>query len=211
MKQVRWMVMAGIALLINTIFFVVVPLLDSLWNERPAREPRRVELVQESQVVHRQPPKQEQKKVVRNLIQQMKTFRATARNSFQTQGFQMDLSLAEGGWGDGVAVAQGTDMSAMVYDPNEVDQEARILKEVPPEYPRRAYRDGVKGYVKVFLVINARGLVTETQVMQVDPPGYGFEEAALKAIRQFRFEPARLRTVPVAQKATKEFEFDLSY
>jgi periplasmic protein TonB len=51
------------------------------------------------------------------------------------------------------------------------------------------------------------GNVTQSQVVSVDPPGYGFETAALTAIRQWKFEPAKLGGYPVAQKATKEFKF----
>ncbi|NLG38824.1 MAG: energy transducer TonB, partial [Fibrobacter sp.] len=40
-----------------------------------------------------------------------------------------------------------------------------------------------------------------------EPTGYGFEEAALKAVREWKFEPAKLGSFPVSQKATKEFRF----
>ena len=43
--------------------------------------------------------------------------------------------------------------------------------------------------------------------MTLDPPGYGFEVEALKAVRQWKFSPAQLGGYPVAQKATKEFRF----
>ena len=137
----------------------------------------------------------------------------------------MDLSLATGGAGDGgVGVAGGGTgagsgfgagggggMGAEVYDPSEVDQEVRVLKEMQPTYPARARKDGVNGYVKFYLVIDARGIAADIQLLSVDPAGYGFDIEAEKALRQFRFAPAKLKDVPVAQKFTKEFVFDLGY
>ena len=66
---------------------------------------------------------------------------------------------------------------------------------------------GVAGYVKIYMVIDVYGNVTDVKVLSIDPPGYGFETEALKAIRSWKFEPAKLGHYPVAQKATKEFKF----
>ena len=124
----------------------------------------------------------------------------------RSQNFQMDLSLARGAAGDGVAVGTGS-MENVVYEAGEVDEQAQVLKEVQPTFPARAKKLGVSGYVKVMIVIDAYGEVSQANVMSLDPPGYGFENEALKAVRQWKFSPAQLGGYPVAQKATKEFRF----
>ena len=45
-------------------------------------------------------------------------------------------------------------------------------------------------------------------MLSADPPGYGFENAALKAMKEYRFRPAKLDGVPVRQRYTKEFFFE---
>jgi protein TonB len=98
-------------------------------------------------------------------------------------------------------------MENIIYEAGEVDEAAKLLKEVQPKYPERAKKMGVTGYVKVYLVIDVYGTVSQLRVLTSEPTGYGFEEAALKAVREWKFEPAKLGSFPVSQKATKEFRF----
>ncbi|MBR2306615.1 MAG: energy transducer TonB, partial [Fibrobacter sp.] len=98
-------------------------------------------------------------------------------------------------------------MENVVYEAGEVDEQAQVLKEVQPKFPERAKKLGISGYVKVMVVIDVYGDVAQANVMSLDPPGYGFENEALKAVRQWKFSPAQLGGYPVAQKATKEFRF----
>lgn len=210
MKLGRWIALAFLALLCNTLFFLVVPLLDTFFTSLPKKTEKVHEATTEVEFKHREPPKEMPKKVMRNMMQDLKTFRVASAAPGQSKGFQMDLSLANAGDGDGVAVG-GSGLANMVYDPSEVDEEARVVKEVNPIFPPRASKEGVTGFVKLYLVIDANGNVGEVQVLSVEPMGYGFETEAIKAIRQFKFAPAKIKTVPVAQKATKEFVFDLGY
>jgi len=209
----RWIVLGGAALLCNGAFFLLVPLLDTWFSQVPQKSARmNVESVTEVEWRYREPTKEIRQKEMRSIAQDLKAFRVSALVPGQASGLQMDLSLATGGDGDGDGVAVGGGgVENVVYDPTEVDEEARVIKEVQPAFPQRAIKEGVQGFVKLYLVIDAQGRVSEVQVLAVDPPGYGFEVEALKAIRQFQFTPARIKTVPVAQKATKEFVFDLGY
>ena len=133
---------------------------------------------------------------------------STSNSARSNSNFAMDLSLSRGdGSGDGVEVGAGGGMQNVVYEAGDVDEEAQALKTVNPEYPSRAKKLGIAGYVKVYMVIDVYGNVTNLKVLSVDPAGYGFETEALKAIRSWKFEPAKLGHYPVAQKATKEFKF----
>lgn len=203
----RWSVVTVVAFVLSSVLFLAVPVLNVLFfqDNLPARKsgekPREVEVLV-------QPKKQvQQQKTIRS-IQQPNSFKANFQGSPQSQmrGFQMDLSLALGDGGEGVAVGGGG-MGNAVYEAGEVDEEARMLKEVPAKYPVRAQKQGISGHVKMYLVIDTRGMVSEMQVISVDPPGYGFEQEAMAAMREWRFEPAKLNGFPVSQKATKEFHF----
>lgn len=78
-----------------------------------------------------------------------------------------------------------------------VDTLPRILRKVEPRYPVGAREGGLAGSVKVRFLVDARGRVRDTHVVQADPAGV-FEESALAAVRKWRFKPARRdgRSVP---------------
>ncbi|MDR1758969.1 MAG: energy transducer TonB [Fibrobacter sp.] len=195
-----------LAFLVNAAFFLAVPVVNALFfSQKTEKKTVTVELTETEVVV--QEKKQEQPQKVIRQISQPNRFRANqSMGNTRSRGFQMDLSLARGDFGDGVAVGGGG-LENVIYDVGEVDEDARVLKEVNPNYPDRAKKMGVSGYVKIYLVIDVYGNISQAEVIQVDPPGYGFETEALAAIRQWKFEPAKLGNLPVAQKATKEFRF----
>jgi protein TonB len=204
---VRWLLIVVLAFVVNAVFFLAIPVANVLLAGRPA--PQKAETpAQEIEVLARRPKPEVPKQVVRQ-IRQVNHFEMNAgarTNQAALKGFAMDLSLA--GEGEGVAVGGGG-MGNVVYEAGEVDEEAQELRKVLPKYPERARKHRVSGVVKVFLVIDPEGKVSEASVMSVNPPGYGFETEALAAIRQFQFVPAQVGGYPVSQKATKEFNFTL--
>lgn len=66
-----------------------------------------------------------------------------------------------------------------------------------PEYPRAARRDGIEGFVIVRLRVDETGRVVDAVVTEAVPPGV-FDEAALRAARTYRYDPAQVagRAVP---------------
>lgn len=71
----------------------------------------------------------------------------------------------------------------------------RTLERVPPVYPEQARRAGIEGTVTVNALIGRDGLVKDTRVSRSIPP---LDEAALAAVRKWRFSPARAHDKPVA-------------
>lgn len=62
---------------------------------------------------------------------------------------------------------------------------------VPPEYPPRARRRGLEGYVELEFVIRADGRVDASTIRVTDArPRNVFEDAARRAVAHWRFEPA---------------------
>jgi len=195
------------AFVLQGIIFLMLPLAHALFFDTPARERPTQEVVYELETLVKKKPQQTRQKTIRKIETPLNIQNEV---SSQQRSLQMDLSLAAADAGDGVAVGGGS-VSNVVYEPGEVDQEARVLQEVDPEFPRRAKREGISGYVKMYLVIDTQGIPTQVQVLKVEPAGYGFEKEALKALRGYRFSPAMLNDVPVRQKATKEFRFDIGF
>jgi protein TonB len=209
LKWLRIPIALVLGLLINVAFFLAVPLINALFFNREEASKKSMDVIAEVEVLVNEKPKQLEQKTIRTIVQP-NTYKlnATQRESSRPSGLQMDLSLARGeGSGDGVAVFGSGSMENIIYEAGEVDEAAKLLKEVQPKYPERAKKMGVTGYVKVYLVIDVYGTVSQLRVLTSEPTGYGFEEAALKAVREWKFEPAKLGSFPVSQKATKEFRF----
>jgi protein TonB len=80
---------------------------------------------------------------------------------------------------------------------------------VEPDYPEIARRSRVESRVILEAVIRSDGTVAEVTVLQCTRPGLGFEEEAIEAIRQWRYEPGRQNGVPVDVYFTVVVEFVL--
>ena len=78
---------------------------------------------------------------------------------------------------------------------------------VEAPYPPEAEAQKLEGRVILSIDISATGEVTRAEV--VEPAGHGFDEAALAAIRQFRFTPAEIDGKPSAVRITYAYDFVL--
>jgi len=85
-------------------------------------------------------------------------------------------------------------------------QLAHLLKSVPPVYPAFARSSHVEGDVALDAFIDANGNVTELQVVSGPPI---LRQAAIDAVRQWKYDPARLdgRPVPIHLGLTVRFRF----
>lgn len=76
----------------------------------------------------------------------------------------------------------------------------QLISGAGPLYPSEARAAGVEGEVEVRYRVTETGSVAEPEVVRAEPPGV-FEEAALTAIRQFRYRPQLQAGTPVAVPA----------
>ena len=205
-KYFRFPVAFVLSFVVSAVFFLAVPVLNALFFDKGVKAEKELDAVTEVEVLVSEKKPEVKQKVIRTIVNP-NPFKISANMGVsRSQNFQMDLSLARGAAGDGVAVGTGS-MENVVYEAGEVDEQAQVLKEIQPKFPERAKKMGISGYVKVMIVIDVYGDVAQASVMTLDPPGYGFENEALKAVRQWKFSPAHLGGYPVAQRATKEFRF----
>ncbi|HXW62157.1 MAG TPA: energy transducer TonB [Candidatus Acidoferrales bacterium] len=82
---------------------------------------------------------------------------------------------------------------------NAVEEKRKVRSRVVPEYPALAKQMNVTGKVKIETTIAADGHVLSTRVVGGSPL---LVNAALEALKQWRFEPASRDTTEVI-----EFEF----
>lgn len=94
-------------------------------------------------------------------------------------------------------------------EPPAVKKEATLLRRVEPSYPRAASRDHLEGSVEIAFTVSKDGTVKDASVIKAEPAGV-FDEAALAAVRRWRYDPEFLDGVPVdAHKQTRlDFKLD---
>lgn len=104
---------------------------------------------------------------------------------------------------------------AFAQPESEEEEERAAPVVVPPEieefveadYPEDAEAEGVEANVELELTIAADGVVTDARV--VTPAGHGFDEAALDAVRRFRFRPATRDGEPIPARIRYRYVFEL--
>lgn len=77
------------------------------------------------------------------------------------------------------------------------DTPPQRTKYVAPVYPELAKEQGVKGYVKLRVLVQRSGRIAIVRVADVEPTGYGFEKACVDAAEQWKFTPAMSNGRPV--------------
>jgi TonB family protein len=82
------------------------------------------------------------------------------------------------------------------------------VREVPPNYPREAERQGIRGWVDVEFTIAADG-TTQDVVVRNSEPQRTFDQSAVDAVKRWRFEPVVRDGAAVAQRAAMRIRFEL--
>ncbi len=92
----------------------------------------------------------------------------------------------------------------------EQDLDYRLVRRrtVEPEYPRQAYRARVEGWVNLRVTVAPNGSVEAVQVTDSKPRRV-FDESAIRAVRQWRFEPPRLAGVTTPQSGVYRISYTM--
>jgi TonB family protein len=111
------------------------------------------------------------------------------------------------GDGRGVGPGSGGGTGGGPYRPGSGITPPRLLREVKADYTEDARQRGVSGEVVLEIVVRRDGSVGDTRVLQ--GLGFGLNERALQAVRQWRFAPAERQGVPVDLFVEVSVEFRL--
>lgn len=79
---------------------------------------------------------------------------------------------------------------------------------VAPRYPRIAQRRGITGWVDISFSVLPDGSVANIEIMNADP-GKVFEDSAIEAVTDWRFEPPMEDGLPVEKRVAVRMMFDL--
>lgn len=112
-----------------------------------------------------------------------------------------------GGLGSGIDDGEGGGTGGGPYRPGSGVSPPRLLREVKAEYTEDARRRNVMGDVLLEIVVRHDGTVGTVRVLH--GLGAGLDERAIYAVRQWRFDPARRKGLPVDVLVEVAVEFTL--
>jgi TonB family protein len=105
-----------------------------------------------------------------------------------------------------VAAAQD---AAHVYQSKDGVTLPKLVKEVKPEYTQAAKDAGIQGNVILSIVVRDTGTVGDVEVTRSLDKVHGLDEAAVRAVRQWEFEPGTKDQKPVHVRVEVEMTFRL--
>src|SRR5256885_1247303 len=160
-----------------------------------------------------QPPVEEPKKPVLGEVRLAKPKVSPGRHT-QTVGepdaginLNSDDQPAAEGLNSGLAVSNNQPSAPAAPLPVGGDvKQAKLISSVPPVYPTLAKNQHVSGNVTVDALIDANGRVTTMKV--VSGPTL-LQQAAMDALKQWKYQPASLDGKPVAMHLTVTVQFRL--
>ncbi len=116
--------------------------------------------------------------------------------------FQFDLGLSQGD------SDMGLSLGMKIWNEGDVDVKPVALFRTRPVYPAKAMGKNITGRVKFKFLIDKDGMIKAVEIVEAEPPEI-FEEATVNAVRQWRFQPAKVKGMPVACWAQSSIAYDL--
>jgi len=86
------------------------------------------------------------------------------------------------------------------------DMQGKLIHTVAPIFPEAAKAEGINGVVELDVVIDEEGSVTNIAVISGDPV---LRQAAIDAVKQWRYSPTMLNGVPIPVRAEVRVTFRL--
>ncbi len=208
-----------LALGINVILFLTVPAIQILsgiqrpYTEKPERRvERQVDIWMPHEEKRQEKPIHELKTLVEPMPKLVSPLKRQLKIELSVAGASA-ASMAAGGSKGGALggtsqVGGGT--GVVDYLPGQTDTDAGFTGHPgDPDFPPRARREGVQGFVMLGFVVNEQGYAEQITILQEEPSGYGFGREATKWLRSKRFKPATLNQVPVRQKLRQAVDFKI--
>lgn len=82
------------------------------------------------------------------------------------------------------------------------------LVRMPAQYPSKAKRRNIEGFVKARLEVNVSGTVDSVEIIDAKPRGV-FERSAIRALYKYKFKPQIIDGKPQPQTVTQTLEYTL--
>jgi periplasmic protein TonB len=91
---------------------------------------------------------------------------------------------------------------------HEVDEKPMSLAALKPDYPFKAKRMGIEGFVTVQFLVNREGRTQDLRIVAAEPAGV-FDQAVTKTVPRWRFKPGKKAGQPVDTWVEMTIRFEL--
>lgn len=127
------------------------------------------------------------------------------------QDFGSGVAFGSGGFGPAVGGGGGfgSDAATLVKDAASINRPPRVLMKGNVDYPSEARQRSISGFVSLKILVAINGVAETVQVEESEPRGY-FEQAAIKSVKTWRFEPAMVKGQIVAAWTSQKIKFELN-
>lgn len=116
--------------------------------------------------------------------------------------FQFDMGLSAGDGGPGL------DLGMKIWNEGDVDVKPMPLFRTRPVYPPAAMGKNITGTVAFKFLVDKDGMVKTVEIIEAAPEGV-FEQATVDAVRQWRFQPAKVKGEAVSCWARSSIQYEL--
>lgn len=135
---------------------------------------------------------------------------AAGRKDVPVAQKMLDEARALGASGAGLEAATAAVSSArrkaeVLAKPQAV-RDDMVVRSVTPEYPAKAQRRQVEGYVDLHFTANAAGEVIDVSVVKAEPVDT-FDDAAVRALKKWKFKPLIIDGEAVSQRLALRMRF----
>ncbi|MBA3026532.1 MAG: energy transducer TonB [Sulfurimonas sp.] len=96
----------------------------------------------------------------------------------------------------------------VVMSEDSVDEAPKPTHRAAMEYPAKARKSGITGYVLMNLLVSKDGDVEKVKVLESQPAGL-FDEVAIAGVKEWKFKPAQYQGQPVKVWAKQKISFNL--
>lgn len=127
----------------------------------------------------------------------------------ETEGASGDKNIAGNETNSAVSAGRSGPDGSGEFSLKQVDQPPVPTRRIDPEFPLAARRLGIGGKVIVKFLVKADGNVARAAVVEAEPKEI-FEESALEAVREWRFNPGRFHGEAVATWVVLPIQFRLT-
>jgi len=112
--------------------------------------------------------------------------------------------------GDGSSLISGEDKTTLRSEGGtRTLAKPNYLKNPPPPYPEDARRQSLEGRVRLSVYVNTEGRVQNLEVIQSSGVP-SLDQSALRTVRTWRFQPARLGAIPISSTVIVPITFKLN-
>jgi len=216
MVKGSWFLVGVIALAINLLLFLLIPLLSQISAERQPESIKSAFTFNNLRENPPPPPPEQELKAPpppRDLPNPPPTNPLAQKQSAPPKSPPLNPQMPqfEAAVSDlkfGAMAFSGVSAPQSEFDISQVDTMPQVVSQREPIYPYRAREKNLTGMVLVNFLVTREGRVEQASVVQSNPPEV-FEEAALQAVSSWRFKPGMLDREPVATWISMPIKFEI--